>query len=563
MAFIQIKDLTYYYPNTRKPALDKINLEIPEGQFTLILGGSGSGKSSLVRAMAGLVPEFYGGNYTGAVYLDGRELRQMERRSVAKTVGMVFQDPESQLVMSNVEQEIAFGMENLGMPNDLMKRRLVEVTSALGLSDCLHSFVPELSGGQKQKVVLASVLAMQPQILILDEPTSQLDPVAGEEILSIIKRLNEESGITVILVEQRLEKCFHLADRILVLDKGRIVSDHKEPDALAYWALKNGSPFIPPLAKLFASVDFPEIPVTVKQGRKLLKPFYKLSKAALTADSRQKAEIKEVINNKPVLDMKNVWFTFENGTEALKNINLHLNPGDFTVVMGESGAGKTTLLKIINGLLKPGRGTVKLLNKDIRKSTVEEIALYAAYLTQNPNDYLFLPTVQEELGFNLKNLNLPDGEIVAEILSKLKLSSFKEANPRDLSTGERQRVALAAVLTVKPQLLLLDEPTRGLDYQLKGELGEILLQLKVQGTAVLAVTHDIEFAAEYATHVVLMADGSIIASGSKYEMLSNSPFYSPQINKLFSNQAEGIVTFKQGQEELKKLIKLSPRAISV
>lgn len=566
MAVIKIKDLTYYYPNTSKPSLDKINLEIPEGQFVMVVGGSGSGKSSLVRAIAGLIPDFHGGNYGGGVYLDNKELRQMDRRTIVNTVGMVFQDPESQLVMSNVEQEIVFGMENMGLSNDLMKRRLIEVTSAVGLANYLNSFIPELSGGEKQKVALASVLAMQPEILLLDEPTSQLDPVASEEILSIIKRLNEENGITVILVEQRLERCFHLADRILVMDKGQIVSDHHAPDAMAYWALQNNSPFIPPLAKLFASAQYPEIPTTVKQGREMLKPYYQhyKSKAGASIVPKQKTEIWEIGRDEAVLDIRDLWFTFANGNEVLKNINLQIKPCDFTVIMGGNGAGKTTLLKNINGLLKPGRGAVKVLGKDTKKLSVEEIAPFVAYLGQDPNDYLFLPTVREELAFTLKNLNLPDNGISREILSRLKLNSYEEVNPRDLSTGERQRVALASVLVTRPKLLLLDEPTRGLDYQLKSELGDILQQLQTQGTTIIVITHDVEFAAEYAANIVLMAEGSIIASGSKYEILSDSLFYSPQINKLFNDKIDGVVTFEQGQEALNKLIKLTEtRAISV
>lgn len=566
MAFIKIKDLSYYYPNARKPSLDKINVGIPEGQFVLVVGGSGSGKSSLIRAIAGLIPDFYGGNYGGSVYLDNQELRQMDRCTIVNTVGMVFQDPESQLVMSNVEQEIIFGMENLGLPNDLMKRRLIEVTNALGISNHLHSFIPELSGGQKQKVALAAVLAMQPEVLLLDEPTSQLDPVASEEILSMIKRLNEENGITVILVEQRLERCFHLADRILVMDQGQIVSDQHAPDATAYWALKNNSPFIPPLAKLFASVEYPEIPTTVKQGRELLKPYYQLNKSRSTAlpAARKGTEIKEIARDKPVLDIRDLWFTYANGQEVLKNVTLQLMPGDFTVIMGGNGAGKTTLIKNIISLLKPGRGVVKVLGQDTKKSSVEELAPYVAYLSQDPNDYLFLPTVKEELAFTLKNLHLPDKGISQEILTRLNLSSYEDVNPRDLSTGERQRVALASVLVTRPRLLLLDEPTRGLDYQLKSELGELLLQLQAEGTTLLVITHDVEFAAEYAANIVLMAEGSIIASGSKYTMLSDSTFYSPQINKLFNHEIDGVVTFEEGKEAFNQLLKLTEtKAVSV
>lgn len=565
MAFIKIKNLTYYYPDNKNPALDSISLEIPEGQFVLVVGGSGSGKSTLIRAIAGLVPDFYGGTYGGKVYLDDKEIKQLDRRSLVQQVGMVFQDPETQLVMTNVEQEVAFGLENLGLPNSLMKRRVMEVTSALALSDYFHSFTPELSGGQKQKVALASVLAMQPDILLLDEPTSQLDPISGEEILTMIRRLNEENGITVVLIEQRLERCFHLADRVLVMDKGKIIFDHHAPDTISRWAVKNNTSFIPPLAKLFAGVGFSEVPTTVKQGREILKSYYPLLNLSTETPTRaEKTKKSQKSSGETIIDIQNLWFTYPNGQEALKNINLKIISGDFVVIMGENGAGKTTLMKNINGLLKPGRGRVKVLNRDTKKLSVEELASTVGYLSQDPNDYLFLPTVGEELFFTLKNLGLTDDGNCEEILDRLQLTPYVDSNPRDLSTGERQRVALASVLAAKPKLLLLDEPTRGLDYRLKEELGDILLQLQREGIAILVITHDVEFAAEYADDIVLMAEGSIIARGNKYEMLSGSTFYSPQISKLFNNIADNVVTLNQGKEILSKIMELSKdEALSV
>ena len=238
MPVIAIQNLTYYYPNTSVPALDRINLDIKAGELVLLLGGSGSGKSSLIRAIAGLIPEYYGGTYQGKVLINRQEIQHIKRRDLAQQVGLVFQDPESQMVMTSVEQEIVFGMENLGLPNQLMKRRVMEVSSALSISSYLHGTIPELSGGQKQKVALASVLAMQPGILLLDEPTSQLDPVAGEEILTMVRRLNEDNGITVILAEQRLERCFHMADRILIMEQGRIVHDLRNQSAFVSWRRK-------------------------------------------------------------------------------------------------------------------------------------------------------------------------------------------------------------------------------------------------------------------------------------------------------------------------------------
>jgi energy-coupling factor transporter ATP-binding protein EcfA2 len=256
MAAIKIQDLSYYYPETIKPALNRINLEIPEGQLLIIIGDSGSGKSTLLRVISGLIPAFYNGKLLGRVFLDGEDTVQMSRQEMVQKVGIVFQNPESQLVMNNVEQEIVFGLENLGLPNNLMKRRLMEMSTSLGLSGDLSQGVSQLSGGQKQKVALAGVMAMQPRILLLDEPTSQLDPVAAEEILNIIRRLNEDNGITVVMIEQRLERCCHLADRILLMENGLIAADINTGGRGRMWLQRAPLTYLPPLPNLFAPAGF-------------------------------------------------------------------------------------------------------------------------------------------------------------------------------------------------------------------------------------------------------------------------------------------------------------------
>ncbi|WIF95418.1 ABC transporter ATP-binding protein [Caminicella sporogenes] len=550
MQDIKIKNLNYCYPEMKTPALKNINLEIPQGQFVLLVGGSGSGKSTLLRSICGLIPNFYGGVYSGEIYIGSDEIHQINRRELTQRIGMVFQDPESQLVMTNVEEEIAFGLENLNLPNSLMKRRVMEVSSALSLSSYLNNFIPELSGGQKQKTALGAVLAMQPDIILLDEPTSQLDPIAGEDILTMIRRLNEENGITVILTEQRLERCFHLADRILVMDKGEIIFDNTSPKEIAKWAVKTKRSFVPPLSKLFAEIDFYDIPITVKEGRRII---------------RDVCNNEENLNNEylfdcekesssPVIEIENLWFTYPNGKEVLKDISFNISSGDFIVLMGENGGGKTTLLKNLNGLLKPSRGKVKIMGKDTRKIDVEQIAHEVGYLSQDPNDYLFLPSVEEEILFTMKNLGIDDDGMLDEIIDRLQLRSLKDKNPRDLSTGERQRVALASILITRPKILLLDEPTRGLDYELKEKLGKILLELKSEGTAIFMVAHDVEFAAEYADKIILLDRGSIIGFGDKHEMLTNSTFYSPQISKLFYGLADNIVTKEEGKKILKAIM---------
>jgi energy-coupling factor transporter ATP-binding protein EcfA2 len=549
LPLFEIKNLTYYYPETARPALQNIHLAIEEGEFVLVVGGSGSGKSSLARALTGLIPDFYGGRIGGQVLLKGQNIQTLDRRQIAGTVGMVFQDPEQQLVMTGVQAEIAFGLENLGLPPAEMFRRVAEVVSFLNLTPIKLSFTAGLSGGQKQKLALASILAMQPGVLILDEPTSQLDPAAAEEFFNLIKRLNEEMNFTIILVEQRLERCFHLADRVLVMENGSIVQDGS-PAAAAAWQCARGLPFVPPVAALFARAGSPSVPLTVKEGRLLVKKmFYRSTPAEISLDN---AKQERPADRTPVIDVEDLWFSYPNGNEVLHGVDLKVYSGEFVALLGENAAGKTTLLKHLVGLLKPDRGRVRILERDTRRTTPQELAHFVGYLSQNPNDYLFQATVADELRFTLTNLGLAEGDRIDRVLEKLALESFRAANPRDLSSGERQRVALASVMVAKPQLLVLDEPTRGLDYGLKERLGRLLRAIAAEGTTILVVTHDVEFAAEYARRAVMLFDGRIAADGPKQQILGGSMFYAPQISRLFRHIDDQVFTFEEGLTRLRQ-----------
>ncbi|QGP93863.1 Putative HMP/thiamine import ATP-binding protein YkoD [Neomoorella glycerini] len=542
MPLFQSENLTYYYPDRERPALQRMNLSIEEGEFLLVTGGSGSGKSTLARALAGLIPDFYGGRIGGKVYFQGRDMGQMARRQLAREVGMVFQDPEKQLVMTSVEAEVAFGLENLGLPQAEMSRRVAEVLSFLDLAEARGEFTNHLSGGQKQKLALAAVLAMQPQVLVLDEPTSQLDPVAAEEFLNLIKRLNEEMGLTIILIEQRLERCFHLADRVVFMEDGQIKYEGA-PEELARWAVQRDIPFVPPVARFFARAGSPSIPITVKEGRRLLRSSFKV---------RTPVPLQPVAGENPggpLLTMDKVWFTYPNGREALQDISWQVNAGEVVAVLGNNGAGKSTLLKTMAGLLKPGRGRVQLMGRDL-SGRGRPAAGRVAYLSQNPNDYLFQDTVEEELLFTLKNCGLPDDGVVDDLLEKLALQRCRRVNPRDLSSGERQRVALASVLVTRPRLLVLDEPTRGMDYWLKDELGEMLTGLSREGVSVVLVTHDVEFAAAYATRVLLLFAGRVVADGPKHQVLGQSVFYSTQMGKMCRGYVDGVLTVPDALERL-------------
>lgn len=587
MHLFKVENLIYFYPDREKPALAEINLVIEEGEFLLVAGESGSGKSSLARALAGLLPDFYGGRFGGKIYYRDREMRKIDRRWLAREVGMVFQDPEKQMVMTGVEAEIAFGLENLGLPPAEMFRRVAEVLSFLDLGKLREEFTANLSGGEKQKLALAAVLAMHPRVLICDEPTSQLDPAAAEDFMNLLKRLNEEMGMTVVLIEQRLERCFHLADRVLLLESGRIVQDGP-PEQVARRAGKQEIPFLPPVARLFASLGHPFVPATVKEGRQYLQRLLAESAGGQTrpAPSRKeksgekpaggKKQAKETPpevgsaagggrDQPPLAEVKNLWFTYPGGKKALEDVSFSVNAGEFVVILGENGAGKSTLLKIMAGLLNPSRGNVFYAGRELTGSNGrrEGMGVPVAYLAQNPNDYLFNDTVEEELLFTLKNYGLADDGIVDELLTKLRIERYRRTNPRDLSSGERLRVALASVLVTRPKLILLDEPTRGVDSRLKGELGAFLRAQANKGAGVVLVTHDAEFAAEYASRIIMLSAGRIAADGSKHDILGNSLFYCPQIGKLcrgLGNGANGILTFAEAAQWIGPLLRGKPAA---
>ncbi len=543
LAFFEIQDLTYYYPTRDKPSLDQINLQISEGEFLLVTGCSGSGKSTLARLIAGLIPEFYGGRLQGKVLLRGVKLQGRQRSALHTEVGIVFQDPERQLVMTSVEAEIAFGLENLGLPRPEMFRRVAEVMTFLNLLPLRDQFTAALSGGEKQKLVLGSVIAMHPRILVLDEPTSQLDPVAATDIFNLVESLNREMGYTVILIEQRLERCFHLADRLVVMEEGKIICD-QAPGEAARWQVKEGLPFIPPVARFFAALspgsDSP-IPLTVREGRRELQNrLPSFPPRVNKRDCRKKSSAQE--QQKPLLlQARGLWYAYPNGPEAVRGLSLQIREGELVAVIGPNASGKSTLLKLLAGIIKPDRGTVQLQGINTRNLPPSEMGRNIGYLSQNPNDYLTRDTVEDELKFTLENFNLPDNGIGIKILQRLGLDHLRQANPRDLSSGERQRVALASILVTEPPLLLLDEPTRGIDCRLKIGLGSLLQEIASSGRTVVVVTHDLEFAVEYAARVVMLCDGKVACDGPR-QILGDSIFYAPQMARLFRGQAEGILT---------------------
>ncbi len=541
MAVFEIEDLTYYYPGTDRPAISGLNLNIEEGEFIVLTGPSGSGKTTLARAIGGLVPNFFGGKIGGKVSYKGQSISNLDRRKIHREIGVVTESPEKQLIMSTVERELAFGPENLGMEPERIKRRIMETASSLGISDCLDFQTEELSGGMKQRVVLGAVMAMEPRVLVLDEPTSQLDPVAAKELLELLKRLRDELGYTIFLVEQKIESCLPVADRVLFLDSGRLAFNGP-PTGFCLWTKDRCPEFLPPVTRLFADSGHDHLPMAVSEGRRLLRvksgPVFKQPRRDLP-DGEELAEL------------KSVSFNYDNGKRALRRLNLTVRRGEILAVLGPNGAGKTTLLKVITGLLRPSAGTSSVDKKDLFNRSNHEKAALCGYLSQNPDDFLFHESVSEEVGYKLSNLGRDYNQLVDESLRHWRITELALKNPRELSAGEKQCVALAAATIADPPLLLLDEPTRGLDPLQRDQLGARLTDfVKKANAAAVIVTQDIEFAAEWAGRVVLLFNGELVAQGTVAEIFKGDPFYSSQISRLFHNIADGIVTVADARKAL-------------
>jgi len=544
---IEFDRVIYRYPGAQAPILGGLSLDVEEGEFLLVMGPSGSGKSTLLRCLNGLVPHFYGGTINGRIRVAGRDPVALGPRGMADAVGFVFQDPEAQFVVDKVEDEIAFALENAAMDPLLMRKRVEEALDQLGIAHLRRRSVNTLSGGERQRVAIAAVMTLQPRILVLDEPTSQLDPQAAEEVLDALVKLNHDLGLTVVLSEHRLERVIQHVDRVLYLPgEGQppIVGDPRT--VLGQVSLT------PPLITLAKALGWSPLPLTIKEGREFVKQ-YGTNRQVRSIASTQTGEpanrqttstkvtgTREEANKAPAISVEGVSFSY-NGHRALSDVSLEVGRGEFVAVMGRNGAGKTTLLMHLVGLLKPNQGRVRISGADsvaldTRQAPIDEIIRVVGYVPQNPNALLFSDTVREEIAFTRRNHGLPPIDDNA-LLEHLGLAAHASRYPRDLSVGERQRVAVAAILAAEPQILLLDEPTRGLDYQQKEALVAFLEAEKARGRTIIMSTHDVELAARCADRVVLLGDGQVVVDGPARQVMSESLVFSSQINKLFRDPA--------------------------
>ena len=531
---IELERITYTYPDTSGPVLRDLSLSVDEGEFLLVIGPSGAGKSTFLRCLNGLVPHFYGGRIRGRCRIAGGDPIASGPRAMSDLVGFVFQDPEAQFVVDTVEDELAFAMENFNLPQPLMRKRVEEVLDQLGIAPLRNRHISTLSGGEKQRVAIAAVLTMQPRILVLDEPTSQLDPQAAEEVLTALRQLNEDLGLTIVLAEHRLERVVQYTDRVLAFH-----SMAESPLIGLPADVLQQVETTPPLITLGKALEWEPLPLTIRDGRRFAQRLRQAWRAehdlapALPPPPTSPATPSEPAS----LSIHDLWFSYDDH-EALRGVNLEIKRGEFVALMGRNGSGKTTLLKHLVGLLKPQRGQVVAVGRDTRHAPVEEIAQRVGYVPQDPGALLFAETLREELAFTRKGRGLPaSADSDDALLTRLGLSDMVDRDPRDLSGGERQRAALAAILVGEPDVILLDEPTRGLDYVQKQRLSALLRGEQARGRTILMATHDVELVATCADRVVMMAEGQVIVDGPTRSVMTESLIFSSQINKLFRDPA--------------------------
>ncbi len=535
MEIYRIEDLSFAFPLQEVDTLRKIRLVFRGGEFVTICGKSGSGKSTFLRQLKSILTPH--GKRTGEVFYRGRAISDVDQRTQASEIGFVLQNPDNQIVTDKVWHELAFGLESLGCDQRTIRLRVAEMASFFGIQSWFHKRVSELSGGQKQLLNLASVMAMQPSVLILDEPTSQLDPIAAADFLGMIGKINRELGVTVLMTEHRLEEALPLSDRLIVMDEGCVLVDDTPAKGGASLRAMRHAMFAAmpsPMRIAAGAANVSSVPVTVKEGSRWLDAYLDGKQAARSEEKRPDgARLPRPV----VIQCKEVWFRHErNGPDTIKDLSFEVEEGEFYCFVGGNGTGKTTTLSLLSGLLRPYRGTVRIVGRDPAKMKASELfANCLGMLPQHPTALFVKKTVESDLYEMLSDRRLSESEKrskVEAVVRFAELEPFLSMHPYDLSGGEQQRAALAKVLLLEPKLLLLDEPTKGLDAFFKEKLGRFLKNLQSQGVTILMVSHDIEFCAAYGDRCAMFFDGSVAAEHEARTFFSGNSFYTTAANRM-------------------------------
>ncbi len=532
MESFKVENLSFTYPNRENKALDNINISINRGEFVTLCGKSGCGKTTLLRLLKSSLAPF--GNLCGSIYFDGRELSTIASKEQTAKIGFVMQSPDNQIVTDKVWHELAFGLESLGFSTPEIRTRVSEMASFFGIQEWFYKKVTELSGGQKQLLNLAAIMAMQPSVLILDEPTSQLDPIAAGEFLKTLEKINRELGITVILSEHRLEEAFPMSDRVIVMDSGKIVAYDTPRKVGEILKSQNHDMYkaLPTPMRVHGEIkNSLPCPLTVRDGRTWLEEYSKEN--TLDPDIIPKDDCKD--NNDAVIEIKDAWFRYEKESpDVVKGFNLSVGKGELFCLVGGNGTGKTTALSLISGLNTPYRGDILIKGQSVSKIKSLYDGLLGV-LPQNPQSVFVKKTVYLDLMEILSDKKLTKEEKeqkVYNIAVLCRIENLLERHPYDLSGGEQQRAALAKTLLIEPEILLLDEPTKGMDAHFKEEFADILMDLKANGVTILMISHDIEFCAEFADRCALVFDGGITSVGTPREFFKGKNFYTTSANRM-------------------------------
>lgn len=546
MAQFEIKDMSFYYPTAgKKPALDGINLSIEQGEYVTVCGRSGSGKTTLLKHLKSVLTPH--GKMSGEILFEGTPLKEVDLRTQSARIGYVMQNPDNQIVTDKVWHELAFGLESLGVDQKTIRLRVAEMASYFGIQSWFHKNVNELSGGQKQLLNLASIMAMQPHVLILDEPTSQLDPIAATDFLNTVKKINRELRTTIIITEHRLEDIYYCSDKVVVIEQGRLIAADTPRKVGDYLKKEDNEMFaaMPTPVQIYYGVKQSEkqkadanlkgCPLTVREGAEWLDQLFAEKELSETAVEEPENIVKidpDDIKN-PALLVKEAWFRYEKDTpDILKGMTLQVPEGVLHAIVGGNGTGKSTTLKTISGICKPYRGKVVINGKRLEKYRSGELFQGTlAMLPQDPQSLFARKTVREELEEMLTDKKGQAAEL-EEMARLCDITHLLNSHPYDLSGGEQQRAALAKVLLTHPKILLLDEPTKGIDSFFKQKFAQIMAELKARGVTILMVSHDVEFCARYADLVSMFFDGGIVTTNTPNRFFSQNSFYTTAANRM-------------------------------